>query len=103
MTQKDCNMLSENAIINNLQQGNFKLRTLWALLQQPNQRDGFALGIGIWDGKGQYQAVEFPNGDKYFLEISRIQKEANLPDYPTTSGKISPYWQRVFDNQNQNN
>jgi len=53
MTQKDCNMMSKNAIINSLQRGNFKLRTLWALLKNPDQRDGFALGIGIWDGEGE--------------------------------------------------
>jgi hypothetical protein len=94
-------MLSENGIIDSLKRGNFKLKTLWALLKQPNQRDGFALGIGIWDGEGEYQAVEFPNGDKYFLEKSRIQREANLPDYPTIQSKNSPYWQRVFDDQNK--
>jgi hypothetical protein len=92
-------MLSENAIINSLKQGNFRLRTLWALLQRPDQRDGFALGIGIWDGEGQYQAVEFINGDKYFLKKNKIEKEANLPDYPTTNNEFSPYWSRVFNDQ----
>lgn len=37
-------------------------RQLWMLLSKESDRDGYALQPEKWEGPGEYQCVEYPDG-----------------------------------------
>lgn len=66
--------MKRQEIENEIRTGNYIPHSLWCAFNNPNARDGYALKFGFWDGEGEYQRIEFSNGESYFIKSITFDK-----------------------------
>ena len=68
--------------------GKAEARALWMIISDEHQRDNFALKPMPWEGRGEYQLVEYADGRSGFVRIPGTTGSLkSRPQQPTTKEK----------------